>query len=49
MECFLTQALEHSVKAVQFSDPTSGADAYHTHGTILKDVGRLSEAEQVYC
>ena len=44
---YITQAVRHSAKAVQFSDPSSRAEAYHTHGTILKDIGRLSEAEKV--
>jgi len=43
----LEKAVRHSAKAVQFSDPSSRAEAYHTHGTILKDMGRLSEAEKV--
>lgn len=45
--CAFAQALVHSTKAVLLTPSSSAADAYHLHGGILKDLGRLQEAAQV--
>ena len=42
------QALEHSKRAVELSDSNEArSDAYHLQGGILKDLGRMEEAEGV--
>lgn len=43
------KALEHSSKAVELGlgEHTANAEAFHIHGGILKDLGRLNEAEEV--
>ena len=42
------QALEYSERAVELSNSNEAkSDAYHLQGGILKDLGRMEEAERV--
>ena len=48
MKLNLPQALEHSEKAVKLSSSDEAkSDVYHLQGGILKDLGRMEEAEGV--
>ncbi len=42
------QAVKYSSRAVQLSKGGSLPEAHHLHGSILKDLGRLKEAEEVF-
>lgn len=42
------QALEHSEAAVELcTSNETKSDAYHVRGSVLKDLGRMEEAESV--